>query len=430
MGARPPSWSGLVGYPSIMVYRGVRGGVEDRWFKKVKQSDGSTVEVPSKAHGIQSRWKARYVDAESNERYKVFEVKREAEAWLRDRLSEVTMGTHIDPRLGKITVTDVYKSWESAQGHIAKKTAATRKTAWTVHVHPRWAKIPISEVKTTAVRAWVAKLVKDEVGVPTIENSFHVLRMVMASAVEDGRIPRNPCEGVKLPKRQHADRGYLTHNQVLALSDACSRDGLVVRFLAYTGLRWGEMAALRVQDFDMQRRRVSISRSVTESGGLDWKTPKTWERRSVPFPSAVSDELSACMTGKKRAELVFTDLRGGVLRVSNWRDRVFAPAVSVCQEADETLPTITPHDLRHTAASLAISAGANVKAVQRMLGHARASMTLDTYADLFDADLDEVAGALDVAITAAQKNQDETPAASVRHLHPDDPSTANEETPD
>lgn len=64
-------------------------------------------------------------------------------------------------------------------------------------------------------------------------------------------------------------------------------------------------------------------------------------------------------------------------------------------------PTITPHDLRHTAASLAISAGANVKAVQRMLGHAKASMTLDTYADLFDEDLDAVAANLDAAIAAA-----------------------------
>ena len=65
-----------------------------------------------------------------------------------------------------------------------------------------------------------------------------------------------------------------------------------------------------------------------------------------------------------------------------------------CQKADETFPTITPHDLRHTAASLAVSAGANVKAVQRMLGHAKASMTLDVYADLFDDDLDVVADAL------------------------------------
>lgn len=237
------------------------------------------------------------------------------------------------------------------------------------------------------------------------------------AAAEDARIPRNPCEGVKLPKRQHADRGYLTHPQVAALADAVERDGTVVRFLAYTGLRWGEMAALRVQDFDMLRRRVNVSRAVTESGGLQWSTPKTWERRSVPFPAALANELAALMVDKSRDDLVFQDLRGGVLRNSNWRSRVFSPAVKICQrEAKEKrakelaasgeattpeFPTITPHDLRHTAASLAISAGANVKAVQRMLGHAKASMTLDTYADLFDTDLDAVAANLDAAIRSA-----------------------------
>ena len=94
-------------------------------------------------------------------------------------------------------------------------------------------------------------------------------------------------------------------------------------------------------------------------------------------------------------------MRGGVLRNSNWRARVFAPAVAKCQKADESFPSITPHDLRHTAASVAVSAGANVKAVQRMLGHAKATMTLDTYADLFDTDLDDVADRLDTAIRAA-----------------------------
>jgi integrase len=80
---------------------------------------------------------------------------------------------------------------------------------------------------------------------------------------------------------------------------------------------------------------------------------------------------------------------------------VFSPAVEKCQTDDDSFPSITPHDLRHTAASLAVSAGANVKAVQRMLGHAKASMTLDVYADLFDEDLDGVAGKLDAAIRSA-----------------------------
>ena len=98
---------------------------------------------------------------------------------------------------------------------------------------------------------------------------------------------------------------------------------------------------------------------------------------------------------------MFTDLRGGVLRNSNYRARVFEPALRRCQSADDSFPSITPHDLRHTAASLAVSAGANVKAVQRMLGHAKASMTLDVYADLFDEDLDDVADRMDVAIRSA-----------------------------
>lgn len=79
--------------------------------------------------------------------------------------------------------------------------------------------------------------------------------------------------------------------------------------------------------------------------------------------------------------------------VAGW----FAGAVKRCRQEDALFPRVTPHDLRHTAASLAISAGANVKAVQRMLGHASAAMTLDTYSDLFDDDLDGVADALDAA---------------------------------
>jgi integrase len=76
----------------------------------------------------------------------------------------------------------------------------------------------------------------------------------------------------------------------------------------------------------------------------------------------------------------------------------FANAVRRAQAVDPSIPRLTPHDLRHTAASLAISSGANVKAVQRMLGHASAAMTLDTYADLFDDDLDAVASRLNDAM--------------------------------
>ncbi len=80
-------------------------------------------------------------------------------------------------------------------------------------------------------------------------------------------------------------------------------------------------------------------------------SPKSWGRRSVPFPTALAEELAALMTGKGRDDLVFTDQRGGVLRNSNWRARAFRPAVTKCRDNDGAFPTVTPHDLRHTALS-------------------------------------------------------------------------------
>ena len=382
--------------------RNRRSGVEDLWSKTVRDADGNPQTVPSKRDGVGKRWRARFVDDEGRERARGFTRKLAAQRWLDNEVTaKLATGTYITPEAGAVTVREVFESWSKSQGHVAARTAANRVGAWNIRVEPVWGDVPVVDVKKSAVKAWVASMAAEELGAATIENAFGVLRQVMGAALEDNRVARNPCDGVQLPKRKHADRGYLSHAQVGALAGAVEFRAEVVRFLAYTGLRWGEMAALRVCDFDMLRRRVNVSRSVTEFNGLQWSAPKTWERRSVPFPASLADELSALMVGKGRDDLVFTNSRGGVLRGSNYRPDFFAPAVAKCQKADDTFPTITPHDLRHTAASLAVSAGANVKAVQRMLGHAKASMTLDVYADLFDDDLDSVAGSLDAAIKSA-----------------------------
>ena len=103
-------------------------------------------------------------------------------------------------------------------------------------------------------------------------------------------------------------------------------------------------------------------------------------------------------------EVVFSAPAGGVLRIATFRTRVFNVAVNTLRGLDDDgnpttdWPRPTLHDLRHTAASLAISAGANVKAVQTMLGHKSAALTLDTYTDLFPDDLEGVADALDAAV--------------------------------
>lgn len=126
------------------------------------------------------------------------------------------------------------------------------------------------------------------------------------------------------------------------------------------------------------------------------------------------EAVAGTCRGKAHGDLIWPARDGGHLgppsSVRSWlsgaveRCQKTAKAARVKESAGGGEPTtpvfprITAHDLRHTAASLAVSAGANVKVVQRMLGHASAAMTLDVYADLFDDDLNGVAQKLDATV--------------------------------
>jgi integrase len=368
--------------------RGQRQGVENLWVGRSGQQ--------TKLYGKGMQYRARYVDTSGKEHTRRFKYKADAKDWLK----QITRGG-VDiapPVTGEWTVAQQFSQW-IRKADIAQTTRATRQHTWRAHVSDKWGDLQLTKVSPPDVKAWVSDLVDAGTGVPTIENALGVLRMVLKDAADDGRLIRNPCEGINAPKRQHKSRAYLTHQQVEQLATAAREvDGLVVRLLAYTGLRWGEMAALTVGSVDMLRRRLQITEAVAEADGrLEWKPPKDHERRSVPFPAFLADELGGQMLGKGRDDLVFMASKGGPLRVSHWRPRVFNPA----RDSLEDFPKVTPNDLRHTAASLAVSAGGNVLALARMLGHEDPSLTLRTYADLFDSDLDALADVLDQHRTAA-----------------------------
>ncbi len=171
-------------------------------------------------------------------------------------------------------------------------------------------------------------------------------------------------------------------------------------FLAYTGVRFGEMAALKVGRLDLPRRRAVIAESVTvvQGKGLVWSTPKTHTRREVPIPDFLAGHLASLVQGRAPQDLVFPAVRsGGPIRATHFRRGHFDAAARAIGQ-----PGLHPHELRHTAASLAIASGADVKVVQQMLGHSSATMTLDTYGHLFENRLDEVSRALDRARQAAE----------------------------
>jgi integrase len=343
------------------------------------------------------RWRARYRDAGGKEHARHFARKVDAQRWLDDVTSSVVTGTYTDPKTSRVNLQDWSAIWLKGQVHL-KATGRTRVEGIVrLYIVPRWGSTRLRDVSHAEVQAWVTELLMVPLSPSSVQRAHGILSQMLDLAVRDRRLPANPAKGVKLPRKLPKVRRFLTADQVEALVVECKPYGLVVRFLAYTGLRWGEMAALRVGDVDPLRRRMHIARSVTEDNGeLVWDTTKTGEERTVPLPKFLAEQVAAAAAGKSPDDLVFEGTRGGVLRNGNFNSRTFARAAEAIGE-----PQLTPHGLRHTAASLAIAAGANVKVVQEMLGHATATMTLDLYGHLFPDQLDDVADRLDVIGRAA-----------------------------
>lgn len=322
-----------------------------------------------------------------------FRTKRDAEAFASTTEVSKLRGEFIDATAARASVSELGAAWLRRQTHLKPSALRVVESAWRIHVEPRWGRVAVADVRKTAVQTWVSELGAGK-SPTTVIRCHGVLGSILDDAVDDRRILSNPARGVNLPRKTKKEHIYLTHSQVDALAAAAGPRRTLVLVLAYCGLRWGEAAGLRVRDLDMLRRRLLINQNAVEVGDrIEVGTPKSHERRSVPFPAFLADELAALCVGKGRDDVVFAGDRGGYLKRSKSGKGWFWRAASAAGIDD----AITAHDLRHTAASLAVSAGANVKAVQRMLGHASASMTLDVYADLFDDDLDDVAVAMDAA---------------------------------
>ncbi|MDO8338442.1 MAG: tyrosine-type recombinase/integrase [Microcella sp.] len=341
------------------------------------------------------RWRARYRDPERRQREKGgFTRKIDAEDYLAAVTVGIRRGEYIDPAEARVTVAELGREWLANQTHLKPSSLRPIESSWRVHVEPEWGRRRVSDIRHSEVQGWVTRL-SAEKGATVVRRAHGVLTSVLEAAVRDRRIATNPARGVSLPRRAPKRREYLSMGQVELLAREAGAQGALVMLLAYTGLRWGEATALRVRDVDMLRRRVHVVENAVRIGAVvHVGTPKSHRARSVPFPSFLVDAIAAECIGKSRDRLVFGD---GVTHVrATYGERGwFAAAVRASQAGDADFPRLTLHDLRHTAASLAISAGANVKAVQAMLGHASATMTLDVYADLFDDDLEAVAVALD-----------------------------------
>jgi integrase len=342
-------------------------------------------------------WIARWRDPGGHSRKKSFARKADAQRFLDQLRADMHQGRYIDPAGGKALVGTYAGLWLGNLTHLKPSTFERYKGIVNGHIVPAWGNWQLGRITPSDVNSWIAKLVSIGLRPSSVRQTHRVLSLILDTAVQDGCIGRNPAKGIRTPRLTRTEPMFLTADQVSELAYAAGRDRLTILTLAFTGLRFGELAALKVRRFDPVRGRLNVVESVSEVGSrMVWTTPKTHQARSVPLPEKLSSLLLAACQGKQPDDLIFTSPQGKTLRLSNWRKNVFDPAVKV-----SGLTGLRPHDLRHTAASLAIRSGANVKLVQQMLGHASAAMTLDVYAGLFADDLDGLAEKLDILVSQA-----------------------------
>lgn len=340
-----------------------------------------------------TRYRVRYRKPDGTQTDKRgFKTKRAAQDWAAELTTSVRQGTWIDPTAGRVTVESLYPLWIQVKSHLKPSYIATLESTWTQHVKPMWATRQVATIRRIEVQAWAAEISADR-SASVVHRAIDILAGILDIAVQERFVHENVARGFKRPRKTSARHTYLTWEQLALLAKHAGEYGPLVWFLGTTGLRWGEATALRGKHVDYRRKRIHVEVSVTPvKGSYVEGTPKSHETRSVPISPAVLSMLPAVMPDV----LVWRGQAGSYLSRPKAGKGWWRHARNAARAEDRTFPAgFRIHDLRHTAASLAVSAGANVKAVQRMLGHASAAMTLDTYADLFDGDLDDVAARLD-----------------------------------
>lgn len=341
-------------------------------------------------------WRVQYRSPDGKSRTKQgFKTKTAAQAWADKNATAIREGGWVDPNAGKTLMRDLTETWWEGRQHLKASTLKAdgyRKD----QVLEYWGDRPVGSIKKSVVQAWVSGMGKSGA---TVRHAHSVLLQILEVAVTDGLIASNPARGVHLPRRNAPVKVFLTPTQLAALAkatgDEMSERAIIVWVLGTVGLRWGELAGLKVEDINFERARIVVRRSVTYVGTEPVESaPKTHERREVSMSLPVCRMLRRQCEGKAQGAWVFERNNGLPLRPVNSSDGWFRAAVEAAKAVDSKFPTVTPHGLRHVAAGLLVSAGANVKVVQKQLGHASAAMTLDTYAALFEDDLDSVGEAL------------------------------------
>jgi integrase len=329
-----------------------------------------------------------------SKRKKTFISERAAKQFEAKLVTSSGTGESLDPRGGRTDLETVYRSWIASRPDLSAKVRRGYEDNWRLRIQPHFGNWPIAKIDHESIQRWVNEMSASGLSPRTVRWTHTVLKMSLDYAIDDGRlIAKNPATRTKFPPMRRTTHTYLTAREVADLADACGTQGDVVLILAYSGLRFGELTGLNVEDVDVEARRIPVRRSITQVGGrLVEGNPKSDAgRRSVPIPERLVPALKARLDNRPPGAPAIASPRGSRLGLENWKRSVnWKAAISKIGRN-----TMRVHDLRHTYASLSRRAGADLRLLQKAMGHASITVTAHTYADLFDDELDNIAAALD-----------------------------------
>ena len=326
----------------------------------------------------------RYYGSDGKRYAKSFRRKTDAIKFQRGIESSKDRREWIDPSAERTRFEDFAEDWLGTKIDTRARTLINIEGRMRKYILPEFGGRRMSSIRPSEVQKWVATMSAQGLAPSTVKAIYRTFSQVMSTAEIDGKVKRTPCVGIKLPKETKPQKQMhiLTPKQVADLGGAVpDRYRCLIYTAAYTGMRAGELAALKVDRVKLLERRIQVIESASEVRGKLMVGPtKTGKARDVSLPSFLADMIGQHI-GRFPSEegFVFTSPQGRPIRHRNFYQRVFQPAL----ERAGLPHDLRFHDLRHSCAAILIEQGWHPKQIQERLGHASIRTTLDRYGRLF-----------------------------------------------
>lgn len=326
-------------------------------------------------------------------------TKRLAQEELNRILAQIADDDYTMPT--SITVTDYFDRWLSeVRLSLKESTLSWYESVWRKHIIPEIGGIELRKLSPLHIQTLYRRLAEKGVSPPTIHAAHRAIGRPLSRAVKWRLIPRSPLERVDPPKAPKREISPLTAEQVMRLLKVSKGTGRYSLYLAavVTGMRQSELLGLRWSDVDLDRCTITITGTLNRQGERD-STKTAAGTRQVSIPQRLADELRQIQPENPGDQLVWQTSNGTPISHRN----LLRQFKNLLQKAG--LPeTVRFHDLRHTSATLLLSAGVHPKVVQERLGHSRINVTLDTYSHVMPELQRQAAEQLD-ALLSPESNE-------------------------